>query len=139
MRLGLILAVVLGLLAAPDASHAQQAKVWRLGVILVAWSPSGDPPKAFQQGLRDLGYVEGQNLIIDWRSAEGAYDPGNPPREPRTTRQVALQASSQSESLERWLERANSLMGISRWGGHSLSQAVNGAVRASPSKAISRN
>ncbi len=74
MRLGLILAVVLGLLAAPDASHAQQAKVWRLGVILVAWSPSGDPPKAFQQGLRDLGYVEGQNLIIDWRSAEGAYD-----------------------------------------------------------------
>ncbi len=50
MRLGLILAVVLGLLAAPDASHAQQAKVWRLGVILVAWSPSGDPPKAIPAG-----------------------------------------------------------------------------------------
>ena len=30
--------------------------------------------EAFRQGLRDLGYVEGKNIIIEWRSAEGALD-----------------------------------------------------------------
>jgi len=49
-------------------AQAQPAKVARLGY-LAAVSASADAPrlKAFQQGLRDLGYVEGQNILIEYR------------------------------------------------------------------------
>ena len=65
--------VALGLLAAPLAGEAQQAgKVARVGV-LSPGSPfvPSDAFGAFQQGLRDLGYVEGRNLAIEWRFAAG--------------------------------------------------------------------
>lgn len=63
----------LGLLAAPVAAEAQQAaKVARIGWL-------GDNPaaglhlrEAFRQGLRDLGYVEGRNVVIEYRLAEGS-------------------------------------------------------------------
>jgi putative tryptophan/tyrosine transport system substrate-binding protein len=64
----LLAIVVFGLLAAPLASEAQQpAKPWRIGVLMNLYSPDAEPPQALRQGLRDLGYVEGQNLVIDWR------------------------------------------------------------------------
>jgi putative ABC transport system substrate-binding protein len=60
-----------GLLAAPRASEAQQpAKIARLG-ILGAGSAAGVRLEAFVQGLRDLGYVEGRNLVIEYRNHEG--------------------------------------------------------------------
>jgi ABC-type uncharacterized transport system substrate-binding protein len=60
-----------GLLAAPRASEAQQpAKIARLG-ILGAGSAAGVRLEAFIQGLRDLGYVEGRNLVIEYRNHEG--------------------------------------------------------------------
>jgi putative ABC transport system substrate-binding protein len=72
---GLIVTLVLGILAAPPASDAQQAgKVPRIGYLGI---PRGDSPRAqyllgvFQQGLRDHGWVEGQNLAIEWRFADG--------------------------------------------------------------------
>ena len=56
------------LLAAPLAPEAQPpAKRSRIGVLLNLYPPDADPPQALRQGLRDLGYVEGQNLVIDWR------------------------------------------------------------------------
>jgi putative ABC transport system substrate-binding protein len=61
-----------GLLAAPLAAEAQQAaKVARIGYL--AGSLAGDlhMPEAFRQGLRDLGYVEGRNVVIEYRDAEG--------------------------------------------------------------------
>jgi putative ABC transport system substrate-binding protein len=65
-----------GLLAAPLAAEAQQvAKVWRIGV-LSSGSPSAAVARidAFKQGLRELGYVEGPNLAIEYRWAEGRED-----------------------------------------------------------------
>jgi len=65
-----------GLLAAPLTAEAQQTgTVFRLGVLSPA-SPStfGYAFEALRQGLRDLGYVEGQNLVITWRWAEGRYE-----------------------------------------------------------------
>ena len=62
-----------GLLAAPLVAEAQQAaKVARVGV-LSPGSPfvPSDVFGAFRQGLRDLGYVEGRNLAIEWRFAAG--------------------------------------------------------------------
>ena len=71
------LGVIAGsLLAAPPAAEAQQAgRVWRIGY-LSADDPSAAPHlvEAFRQGLRDLGYVEGQNVIIEFRFANGKYD-----------------------------------------------------------------
>jgi putative ABC transport system substrate-binding protein len=63
-------------LLAPLAAEAQQAtKVARIG-FLSASSPPITPHvlEAFLQGLRDLGYVEGRNLVIEYRFAEGKLE-----------------------------------------------------------------
>jgi putative tryptophan/tyrosine transport system substrate-binding protein len=64
-----------GLLAAPLAAAQQAAKIPRIGY-LSPLSPSSDSIRneAFRQGLRDLGYVEGQNITIEYRYAEGKFD-----------------------------------------------------------------
>jgi putative ABC transport system substrate-binding protein len=53
-------------------ADAQPTKVPRIGY-LSALSPDGVPTwlEAFRQGLRELGYVEGKNIVIEWRFAEG--------------------------------------------------------------------
>jgi ABC-type uncharacterized transport system substrate-binding protein len=72
-RRGFIGAMAGGLLAAPRASEAQQAgKVPRIG-FLVFVSSEGRY-RGFQEGLRDLGYVEGQNIAIEFRSADGSLE-----------------------------------------------------------------
>jgi len=56
------------LLAAPLAVEAQQAaKVYRIGVLL----PGAGVTDLLRQSLRELGYVEGRNLVIESRDAEG--------------------------------------------------------------------
>jgi putative ABC transport system substrate-binding protein len=79
----LTVALSLALLAAPLAAQAQQAgKVYRVGLISVSIPVSemaGPEPvhpttRAFVQGLRALGYVEGQNLTLERRSAEGRFE-----------------------------------------------------------------
>jgi putative ABC transport system substrate-binding protein len=71
---------LLGVAAAawPRAARAQQgAKVARIGY-LVAFSlesPEGRPMvDAFRQGLRERGYVEGQNIVIEYRSADSRIE-----------------------------------------------------------------
>jgi putative tryptophan/tyrosine transport system substrate-binding protein len=74
---GFIITLTLSLLAAPLAAKAQSlAKVPRIG-----WLASGSPPSEtnrqqspFLQGLRELGWVEGQNIAIERRYAEESYD-----------------------------------------------------------------
>jgi len=61
-----------GLLAVPLAAEGQQTrKVPRIGV-LGGQSPEISPPiLVLREGLRELGYVEGQNIAIEWRWAQG--------------------------------------------------------------------
>ncbi len=64
----------LGLLAAPRAAEAQPAgKVYRIGFLEFA-SPGEWTRTALRQGLRELGWIEGQNLVIEYRLAEGRPD-----------------------------------------------------------------
>jgi len=65
------------LLAAPLAAEAQQAaKVPRIGYLGPKPGAGALPhlQEAFLQGLRDLGYVEGRNVVIEYRSAEGRFE-----------------------------------------------------------------
>ena len=64
------------LFAAPLAAEAQQAgKVYRIGFLSAASGRDAlHPQAAFFDGLRELGYIEGQNLIIERRFAEGNFD-----------------------------------------------------------------
>jgi putative ABC transport system substrate-binding protein len=73
----IILLALCSLLLAPcSAAEAQQlTKVPRIGY-LSPTSPSVSPTRieAFRQGLRELGYVEGKNIVIEYRYAEGKFD-----------------------------------------------------------------
>src|SRR5262245_35705365 len=66
-----------GAAAWPLAARAQQqaGRVPRIGFLGLT-SPSDRPSllDAFRQGLRELGWVEGQNIVIDYRYAEGRVD-----------------------------------------------------------------
>jgi ABC-type uncharacterized transport system substrate-binding protein len=87
MRKCLGLALAIPLMATIDLSIAQQrAKIPRVGYL----SGSGGNPKnpgpqveAFQQGLRDLGYVEGRNITVDYR-----FSDGNPTHEAELAREL---------------------------------------------------
>ena len=65
-----------GLLSTPLASRAQQVgKVYRIGILeSIPAAQNVANLAALRKGLRDLGYVEGQNLIIEYRSADGRAD-----------------------------------------------------------------
>jgi putative ABC transport system substrate-binding protein len=71
-----LLILLPALLVAPLAAGAQQAaKVARIGFLSAATSGvSPSPLDALRQGLRELGWVEGQNIAIDYRFAEGKSD-----------------------------------------------------------------
>ena len=70
--IGAIVTLILSLLAVPLAAAAPPVgKVWRIGYLDAG---SGRIPEAFRQGLRDLGYVEGQNLVVEYRYAEGSQE-----------------------------------------------------------------
>jgi putative tryptophan/tyrosine transport system substrate-binding protein len=65
----------LGTLAAPLAAEGQPAgKVYRIGLLGLSSRSDITGLAALRQGLRDLGYEEGKNLVIDYRWAEGNYD-----------------------------------------------------------------
>ena len=71
--IGLALALGGSLLRLSPAAEAQPSsqKVWRVGVLMSLYRPDDPPPRAFREGLRRLGYIEGNNLVIEWRYAEG--------------------------------------------------------------------
>ncbi len=65
-------------LTAPLASFAQQQKVWRIGFLAARSRPTASNPDiyydAFTQEMRSLGYIDGKNLVIEWRFADGKYE-----------------------------------------------------------------
>jgi putative ABC transport system substrate-binding protein len=73
--IGLILTLALGMLVPPLAAAQPTGKVVRIGY-LSGVSSSGPPPQfvALRQGLRELGWLEGQNLVIEERWAEGRLE-----------------------------------------------------------------
>ena len=77
-RRKLIVALGAGALAAPFGSFAQQqGKVWRVGFLAQRSRPASldsDIYGAFPRGMRELGYVEGKNLVIEWRFADGKVE-----------------------------------------------------------------
>jgi len=63
-----------GLLAAPLAVEAQPAgKVWRIGILSPSTTPSETARRQspLMQKLAELGYIENQNLVVEYRAAEG--------------------------------------------------------------------
>lgn len=73
-RVVLAVAFALGLLTASFVAHAQSARVPRIGILSSANPRSAPIFQAFEQRLRELGYVEGQNVTIEFRNAEGQLD-----------------------------------------------------------------
>lgn len=65
-----------GLPAAPSVkAQSPRAKTVRIGYLSSHSAAAGQPyAEAFRQGLRDLGYLEGRNLLIEYRWADGNYD-----------------------------------------------------------------
>ena len=76
-RRQILIALGSGALIAPYASLAQQNnKIRRIGFLVAAARPPSIDAHymgAFVRGLRDLGYVEGKNFVIEWRFADGNY------------------------------------------------------------------
>ncbi len=74
--IGGIITLILSLLTVPLTSQAQPAaKVPRLGLLIPsAFSAAASRLEAFRHGLRDLGYVEGRNITLEYRFADGQAD-----------------------------------------------------------------
>jgi putative ABC transport system substrate-binding protein len=59
----------------PGSADAQQpASPRRIGVLLVAWSLESKMAQAFRDGLQAAGYIEGRDVVVEWRTASGDYD-----------------------------------------------------------------
>ena len=113
-----ITSVAAGLLAAPLAAEAQQtAQVYRLG--LLGAGSSSDPVvqrfyEEFRQGLREIGYVDGHNVVIESREAQGKYErlPDLASESSSVSSQILL---SRRQKQRRWLPRMRRARFPSSW------------------------
>jgi putative ABC transport system substrate-binding protein len=58
----------------PITAQTQPVSLPRIGVLLVGLSPDSKAAQHFRRGLRDAGYFEGRNVVIEWRYAKGDYE-----------------------------------------------------------------
>ena len=72
-RRGLLVLLGTSALAAPLATFAQQTKIIRIGYLSIR-TAKDVREAAFVNGLREHGYVEGRNIVIEWRFAEGKIE-----------------------------------------------------------------
>jgi hypothetical protein len=72
LRVAFTLILLLGGLLIPSAAEAQEAaQVARIGILTINLAAAPQLTEVFLQGLHDLGYVEGRNVAIEYRDAEG--------------------------------------------------------------------
>ena len=76
MNIKIIILILCSLLLSPCfAAHAQkQATIPRMGLLYLGAPPPNPVVDGFMQGLRELGYIDGKNIIIEYRFAEGKED-----------------------------------------------------------------
>src|SRR6266498_5757970 len=74
MRRREFIARVGGTIASPLVARAQPPKVARIGALYIGLADSQSFTKELREGLRELGYIEGQNIAFEFRSAEGKLD-----------------------------------------------------------------
>jgi putative ABC transport system substrate-binding protein len=104
-----LIALALGLLAAPLDTLAQAPrKVYRIGYLAPEPPPTSELPAlglaSFQQGLRELGYVEGDNLIVEYRWINRPGDPpGQQPPQERVPQLVADLVDRKVEVIVTWV------------------------------------
>lgn len=74
-RAYVLLIVVVTMAQGINAEAQQQAKIPRIGILSAgSLSSAAYQHDAFRQGLHDLGYIEGQNITLEYRFAEGKID-----------------------------------------------------------------
>ena len=71
-----VMGIIVGLLAGVTGATAQQpGKVWKIGVLVSSsQAVNAERDEALRQGLRDFGYEEGKNIVMEYRYAEGTTD-----------------------------------------------------------------
>jgi putative ABC transport system substrate-binding protein len=71
-----VLGIIVGLLVGVTDANAQQSgKVWKIGVLVSSsQAVNAERDEALRQGLRDFGYEEGKNIVMEYRYAEGTTD-----------------------------------------------------------------
>ena len=69
-----LLALVIAFVALADGAGSQPTKIPRIGFLTSSPSVFPGRTEAFRQGLREIGYVEGKNIVIEWRYTEGKAD-----------------------------------------------------------------
>jgi putative ABC transport system substrate-binding protein len=115
--------LTLALLAAPLAAEAQPAgKLHRIGYLAFRENPTMD--NAFQEGLRSLGWVEGQNLVIDYRSAGNDLQRVRPLAEELVRLGVALIVSATGRSTLVVKEVTRSVPIVMTVSGDAVSQGL---------------
>src|SRR6266700_6422669 len=58
----------------PLTAHGQQSKIARIGALYIGFADAESFKNELREGLRELGYLEGQNIAFEFRSAEGKLD-----------------------------------------------------------------
>ena len=73
--LGGVVSLASAIMFASEAAHGQQQVSLRhIGVLLVGWSCEGKELQEFRHGLRDAGYADGRDVVIECRSAKGDFN-----------------------------------------------------------------
>jgi putative ABC transport system substrate-binding protein len=68
------ISIMAGVAAWPLGAYAQRSKVARIGALYIGIADAESFKSELRDGLRELGYVEGQNIAFEFRSAEGKLD-----------------------------------------------------------------
>jgi hypothetical protein len=123
---------IAGAAAWPQAARAQQsAKIHRVGFLWDGPTVFPDALEAFRGGLRDLGYVEGRNLVIEYRWAEG---------KPARMRELAeeLVRPGSAADAARARRRGDRMTPVARMQRSGMRERHRGAAQLAPDYAVAR-